>query len=122
MAGPEAHAIAMGRARRVVMGSHQNMEHGVCRRMPTNQERTMSGSELPQHDVASALPGGISQNIETIVAFHEKEEQEVGSARRLLARISAFISRPGYLAGAVALMSGWVLCNALATSLGLNPD
>ena len=81
----------------------------------------MPDFEFPEQDGPSALPGGISQNIGNIVAFHEKEEQEVGSAHRFLARTSAFISRPSYLAGAAALVLSWVSWNTIAPTLGYKP-
>jgi len=88
--------------------------------MPENHARTTPGYE-PLRDETVPLSAPISQNIESIVAFHEKEDHQIGSAERRLARLSALIGRPVYLAGGVALVVGWVLWNAMAGSLGFKP-
>ena len=86
--------------------------------MPEDQERSSPAADAVPVG-AAALPGAISDNIESIVAFHDREDQEVGSAQRRLARICVLISRPSYLAGGLAFVVCWVLWNSMAVSLGI---
>lgn len=68
---------------------------------------------------ADPMPGAVSHNIESIVAFHDREEQEVGAAQRRLARVRVLISRPAYLAGGLAFVVSWMLWNDAAPFLGI---
>jgi uncharacterized membrane protein len=74
----------------------------------------------PQSDAAGSLAGRISQTIEGIVAFHEREQLKIGNSRRRLATVSGLVSRP-LLITVLSLVVLWVSGNALAGRLGMTP-
>jgi uncharacterized membrane protein len=63
----------------------------------------------------------VNQNIESIVAFHQREQEKLSRAERGLERVSALIGRPVYLIGLLSLVAVWIAINALATVLGFAP-
>jgi uncharacterized membrane protein len=67
------------------------------------------------------LPDHVNQNIERIVAFHQREQEKVGRAERGLERVSSLIGRPVYLIGLLSLVVFWIAVNAVATALGFTP-
>jgi uncharacterized membrane protein len=70
-----------------------------------------------------SLPEHVNQNIEHIIAFHQREQEKVGPAERGLERVSGLIGRPVYLIGLLSLVVCWIAVNALATALGfVAPD
>jgi uncharacterized membrane protein len=60
----------------------------------------------------------VSQNIEALEGYYQREEQRGSSAQRLLERVSASIGRPWFLAVIVLFVALWVLYNSLAPTLG----
>ncbi len=65
-----------------------------------------------------ALSGHVNQNIESIVAFHERELSKVGSAQRRLELLSGLMARPFYLVLVTMVVVLWLMCNVLAGRLG----
>jgi uncharacterized membrane protein len=63
----------------------------------------------------------ISQNIEGIVAFHEREHEKLSVAQRRLEAASRLISRPLYLIVVIALVLAWIVGNEIARRIGLRP-
>ena len=61
----------------------------------------------------------ISQNIEAILEFYEREEQKVSDSQRLLERISRFIGQPIFLGAIVIFVALWILANVLLRKLGI---
>lgn len=70
---------------------------------------------------AAPVAGRIAQNIESIVAFHEREEQKLSPAQRRLEAAGRLISRPAYLIGILGAIVAWMVGNEIALQLGLRP-
>lgn len=75
----------------------------------------------PQPDASGSLAGRINQNIEGIVAFHEREQLKIGNSQRRLETVSGLVSRPLYLITVLSFVVLWVSGNALAARFGLTP-
>ncbi len=60
-------------------------------------------SEPDQHD----------QNIETILAFYEREEQKISRSQRILERFSGFVGQPVFLGIILLFVAVWILANAV---------
>jgi uncharacterized membrane protein len=67
---------------------------------------------------ASRVSPQVSQNIEALEGYYQREEQRGSPAQRLLERISGQIGRPWLLGVIVLFVVLWILYNALAPSLG----
>ncbi|HXN09922.1 MAG TPA: DUF1003 domain-containing protein, partial [Steroidobacteraceae bacterium] len=63
----------------------------------------------------------MNENIDSIVAFHQREQEKLSRAERGLERVAALIGRPVYLIGLLSLVVLWIAVNALATALSLAP-
>jgi uncharacterized membrane protein len=72
----------------------------------------------PQPD---PLPQHVNQNIESIVAFHQRAQERLSRAERGLERVSDLIGRPVYLIAMLSLVMLWIATNALATAMGFKP-
>jgi uncharacterized membrane protein len=73
---------------------------------------------IPELDL---LPQQVNYNIDSIVAFHQREQEKLSRAERILERVSALIGRPVYLIGLLSLVVLWIAINALAKVLGFAP-
>lgn len=63
----------------------------------------------------------VHDNIDSIVAHHQREEEKLTHPERYLQRICALIGRPGYLFAILALVAIWILANLFVASQGLKP-
>ena len=61
----------------------------------------------------------VSQNIDTVVAFQERELGKLSDAERRLARLSDLIGRPLYIVGLLSFVALWMTGNLIARRLGL---
>ena len=71
----------------------------------------------PQEEAAQSmdqLSAHLNENVRSIGEFHDREEQKVGPAQRLLERISAHLARPGYLFGILVAVALWISGNEWA--------
>jgi len=66
-----------------------------------------------------SLSEHVSQNIESIVAFHEREQRKVSGAQRRLEMLSDLMTRPIYLVVVLAVVALWVLWSPLAARFGI---
>lgn len=64
------------------------------------------------------VPGHISQNIDSNLAFYRREEKKISDSQRLLERIGGLMGRPSYLAYVLALVALWVVANGLSEGFG----
>jgi uncharacterized membrane protein len=71
--------------------------------MATQEESAEGMDQLSAH---------LNENVRSIGEFHDREEQKLGAAQRLLERISAHLARPGYLFGILLAVALWVGGNA----------
>lgn len=61
----------------------------------------------------------ISQNIEAVLEFYNREEQKISSSQRALEQISSFIGQPVFLGIILLFVSLWILANTLLHPFGL---
>ncbi len=64
------------------------------------------------------LPEHISQNIETIIALHRRNEQGVPRHQRLVEGVTAFFSRSVFLYSITLIITLWMLLNIWPQRLG----
>jgi uncharacterized membrane protein len=76
---------------------------------------------MPAPDEQPQIPEHISHNIESIVAFHEREREKLSPAQQRIEAASHFISRPLYLIVLLGLVFAWMAGNELAIRLGAVP-
>ena len=60
----------------------------------------------------------IGQNIENILAFYAREEQNITRPQRTLETISGSLGHPYYLGAVVLFVALWILANVVADRLG----
>lgn len=75
---------------------------------------------VPPVDSAAAS-GHVGQNVDSIVAFQEREHEKVGASQRRLEIFSSLIGRPLYLVILLALVGLWIVANGIAAHLGAVP-
>lgn len=64
------------------------------------------------------IAGHIAQNIEGIVAFHEREHEKLKPAQRRIEAASRLIGRPLYLLVLLGLVCAWIVGNSAVQRLG----
>src|ERR1700687_3763581 len=64
----------------------------------------------------------INSNIESMVAFHEREQDKRSPWQQSLERIGALLGRPVYLASLASVVVTWVAANGIAGALGLGRE
>ena len=89
--------------------------------MTSDQSEPTAPTDSAATGRPEALSGHVSQNIETIVAFHEREQRKVGSAQRRLEQLSGLVARPLYLVLMLVVVVLWALWNALSIHYGRVP-
>jgi uncharacterized membrane protein len=89
--------------------------------MTTKHSSPQTSAVAAASPAADALSDHINQNIESILAFHEREQRNIGHSARRLDGIRSFIGRPVYLISLLSLVVLWIAANALARSFGLAP-
>lgn len=81
----------------------------------TGAERYNGKTILP----TAPLPEHISQNIETIIALHTRNEQNVPRHQRVVEAVTAFFGRPAFLYSIILAIALWMLPNVLPRRLGV---
>ncbi|MBC7787403.1 MAG: DUF1003 domain-containing protein [Methylophilaceae bacterium] len=61
----------------------------------------------------------ISQNIEAVLEFYNREEQKISSSQRALEQISNFIGQPVFLGIILLFVALWILANTLLLHFGM---
>ncbi len=64
------------------------------------------------------LPQPVSQNIETIVALHKRNERDVPRHLKVVEAVTAFFGRPAFLYSILLVIALWVLPNVLPRRFG----
>jgi len=70
---------------------------------------------------ADPVPDHISQNIDGIIAFHEREELKIGRSQRRLEYVGRLIGKPLYLLSIIHIVAFWILMNLLSPYVGMRP-
>lgn len=78
---------------------------------------TVAPADTPEQSSKPDLDP-IGQNIENILAFYLREEQNLTRSQRTLETISDSLGRPFYLGAIVFFVVLWILANVLAQQLG----
>lgn len=60
----------------------------------------------------------IGQNIESILAFYQQEEQKLSGSQRLLEYVSNFVGRPYFLSVILLFASLWILLSLVGRAAG----
>lgn len=67
------------------------------------------------------LPAHIEATIAGIAKLHADHRLQMGNLQRLVERLTAWIGRPGFIAGLTVIVILWIAGNLLATRLGVRP-
>lgn len=81
----------------------------------------MSEARIPIPAAADSLPDIVNQNIDSMAAYHQREQEKVGKSQRRLEAVADFISRPVYLISLCTLIVLWIAMNILARDLHFVP-
>jgi len=58
-------------------------------------------------------PGQVAENIETILAFYKREEEQVSASRRVLERAGGALGHPAFIAFTLAFVGAWITAQLL---------
>jgi uncharacterized membrane protein len=75
-----------------------------------------AGPQDPRHIAES-----IDENIEAVVAVHQRVERSLPTHQRGIARTVALVGRPMFLYLCMAMVAAWVVLNLAAVAAGLKP-
>lgn len=75
-------------------------------------------ADAPATDQADAIPDAVSENIDTISQFQEREEEHLSRLQVIIEQISVFFSRPSYFFGIIVFVLGWIAANLIADDIG----
>ena len=78
---------------------------------------TVAPADTPEQSSKPDLDP-IGQNIENILAFYLREEQNITRSQRALETISSALGRPFYLGAIVLFVALWILASVLMSQLG----
>jgi uncharacterized membrane protein len=68
---------------------------------------------------SDALSQQVNNNIDSIVAFQQREHEKLSGSERRLAHVSDLIGRPLYLLCLLSFVALWTSCNLVAKFLGI---
>ena len=60
----------------------------------------------------------ISQNIDAVMDFYEREDQKISRSQRIMERMSRFIGQPVFLCMILLFVAFWILANVVLFRLG----
>lgn len=63
------------------------------------------------------LPSSVTRNIETISGHYARHEEQVTRAQAFIEKLSLILGSPGYVAGNVFFIVGWIFWNLFAPDL-----
>jgi uncharacterized membrane protein len=87
--------------------------------MPNSTDTVKSEPEAPAARSSDQLSEHVNQNIGSVVALHQREQERLTTAERRVELIARFISRPYYLLAVLAAVAVWIGFNLLAPRLGI---
>jgi uncharacterized membrane protein len=61
----------------------------------------------------------ISQNIDAVLDFYEREDKKISCSQRIMERISRFIGQPVFLCIILLFVAFWILANVVLLRLGI---
>ena len=89
-------------------------------RKPDPENSLPESSEARHRTIlpTAPLPEHISQNIDTIMALHRRNEQNVSGHQRVVEGVTAFFGRPAFLYSILIVIVLWVTPNVLPRRFG----
>lgn len=87
--------------------------------MRINPERTPEAPPDSSNTPIESERDQISQNIEAILDFYEREEQKISLSQRIMERISCFIGQPVFLGSILFFVALWILANVMLRQSGM---
>ena len=88
-------------------------------RMPTSQPH-QDTPRSRSNEAQEALPPSVSENIDTITAFYQRHEERMSLPQTIIEKMSVILGSPGYVAGSVIFMVGWIVANLIGLELGVD--
>jgi uncharacterized membrane protein len=73
---------------------------------------------MEQETKSRPLPAAVTENIQALQSYYQRQEQRAGSAQRLLERFSSALGRPWFLGLVALLVVSWIGWNLLAPHMG----
>jgi uncharacterized membrane protein len=73
----------------------------------------------PDMDKPAKAPDPITQNIESIAAFYEREDKKVTGSQRIVEATSNIVGRPVFLGCIVLFVTLWILANVVSQRIGI---
>ena len=70
-------------------------------------------------DACGPLPHSVSENIDTIAEYCERNEEQVTTAQKLIEKVSLFLGSPAYFAVNVTFIVCWIAWNAAASEFDI---
>jgi uncharacterized membrane protein len=80
-----------------------------------------TANDLRQRHGPESLSANVSENIESIVAFHAREQRKISHSQRRLEQVSRLMAQPFYLVVLLLVVAFWICWNTLGARLGLPP-
>jgi len=71
------------------------------------------------NDACNTLPHSVSENIDTIAQYCERNEEQITVAQKVVEKVSLFLGSPSYFAVNVTFIVCWLLWNSLAPTFDL---
>jgi uncharacterized membrane protein len=87
--------------------------------MTAERDQASPSSDPSERRGPDTLSEHVNQNIDTIVAFQEREHEKLGDSERRLAHVSGLIGRPLYLVSLLTFVALWISGNLVARHLGV---
>jgi len=67
------------------------------------------------------VPPHIEETIRSIARLHAEHHQNATPLQRVVDRMTALLSRPGFIGASTVIVIGWISLNLLAAALGRHP-
>ena len=87
--------------------------------MTVEHDQAPPSSDPSERFRPDTLSEQVNDNIDSIVAFQEREHEKLGDSERRLAHVSDLIGRPLYLVSLLSFVALWTSANLVARLLGV---
>ena len=69
-------------------------------------------------DLATQLPNSVNENLGTIAAHYERNEERVSRSQAIVEKSSHYLGSPAYVVGNMVFIVGWIAWNLIAPGFG----
>ncbi len=87
--------------------------------MDLNPAAAPASTSAPAAATTDSEGDQISQNIEAVLAFYQREDQKISRSQRMLERISDFIAQPVFLGLILLFLGLWIAISVVLRRLGI---